>query len=197
MRDEWIHIRRGSGLATPPLRTFAAGPPATHSGVAMLSLVGAKNGPTGGKSVLTKVEMLRRLRAERIAKKSLTAGVTKVESHRHRALVEQTGAIVIVEPLEQLLHLLKMVGLVTTITATTPLARFPFILNRRENLDLDHMSHVRLRVDRAFANVARIVKHLLLHEAVAGDAAFQNFTSNSHRSCPMRMSLTASCSEGK
>jgi hypothetical protein len=147
--------------------------------------------------VLTEVEMLGGLRAERIAEEPLSAGVAEVESHAHGAFVEQPVTIMLVEPFEQLLHLCEMVGFVTTIAVATSLAPFFPILNRRENLDLDHVSHVRLRVDRAFTNVARIVKHRLLHEAVAEGEANEFFMSALEHPCPMTLSVPASCDKGK
>ncbi len=149
------------------------------------------------KLVLTEVEMLGGLRAERVAEEPLAAGVAEVESHAHGALVEQPVTIMFVEPFEQFLHLFEMVGFVTPIAAATSLAPFSPILNRRENLDLDHVSHVRLRVDWAFANVARIVKHRLLHEAVAEGRADEFSVSALEHPRPMTLSLPASCDKGK
>jgi hypothetical protein len=146
---------------------------------------------------LTEVEVLGGLRAERVAEEPLPAGVAQVESHAHGALVEQPVAIVLVEAFEQFLHLFEMIGFVTTIAAATSVAPFPTILNRGENLDLDHVSHVRLRVDRAFANVARKVKHRLLHEAVAEGKAGEFLMSTFKRPSPMTLSLPASCGKGK
>ena len=157
-------------------------------------------GQDGGgfvKSVLTKVEMLGRLRAERIAEEALAAGVTEIETHAHGALVEQLCTVMLIESLQQFLHLLEMVGLVAAIAAATPLARLPLILNRRKNLDLDHMSHVRLRINRAFANVARVVKHHHLREPVAGGTAFNDFVGALEHARPTTLSLPASCGEGK
>jgi hypothetical protein len=141
--------------------------------------------------------MLGCLRAERIAEEPLAAGVTEIETHAHGAFVEQLCTVMIIESLQQFLHLLEMVGLVAAIAAATRLARFPLILHRRENLDLNHMSHVRLRIDRAFANVARVVKHDHLREAVAGGAAFHRFVGALEHSRPTTLSLPASCGEGK
>ena len=61
--------------------------------------------------------MLGGLGAERVAKKPLAAGVAQIESHAHGALVEEPVAVVLVEPLEQVLHLLEMVGFVSAIAA--------------------------------------------------------------------------------
>lgn len=129
------------------------------------------DGPGGIELVLTEVEMLGRLRTKRVAEKPLAAGVAQVEPHADRAFVKEPRTVTFVELLEQFLHLLEMVGLIAANAVTTILARLPFILDRRKNLDFDNVSHVRLRVDGALANVARIVKHHFLHEAVAEGTA--------------------------
>jgi hypothetical protein len=150
-----------------------------------------------GKSVLTEVEMLGCLRAERIAKEPLATGITEIETHAHGAFVEQLCTVTIIESLQQFLHLLEMVGLVAAIAAATPLARFPLIFHRCENLDLNHMSHVRLRINRAFANVARVVKHYHLREAAGRGRGGSSFRSAFEHIRPTTLSLPASCGEGK
>jgi hypothetical protein len=154
-------------------------PAAATRGRVGLKPARAMNGRAGVKSVLTEVEMLGGLRAEGIAKEALAAGVAEIESHAHSAFVKQPRAVVVVESFEEFLHLLKMVGLIAAIAATR-LTGFSFILNRRENLNLDHMSHVRLRVDWAFANVARVVTHHVLHEVRAEGVAGE-FLMNARR----------------
>jgi len=114
----------------------------------------AMDGPAGVTLVLAELEMLRRLRAERVAEEPLTAGVAQIEPHRDRALVEQTGAVLVVQSLEQFLHLFKVVVIFRRLAAACRRTACTGIVHGLKDFDLHHMSHVRLRVDGAFANVA-------------------------------------------
>ncbi len=110
-------------------------------------------GPAGVKSVLTEVELLAALDAERILHEPLPADVAQIEPHRLGRVVDHR--VLTVEPLEQVLHLLEMIRVAPVALTAAGLAVF----DRRKDLDLHHMPPARLRVDRALADVAGVMQH--------------------------------------
>jgi hypothetical protein len=120
------------------------------------------DGPAAVQSVLTEVELLAALGAERVLDEPLSAAIAQIEPQRHGAFVEKAGTILIVEPFEQFLHLLEMILVVPIAAAAVGRTAGRRIFNGLKHLDLHDMANIGVRVDRAFAQVARVMEHAFL-----------------------------------
>jgi hypothetical protein len=98
----------------------------------------------------------------------LAAVIAEVEPQRS-GVIFKIGEFRFIEPLEQLLHLVEIVGVVVAGGAG---ATARLILNGRKHLDLHNMPQVRAGRDGPLAHVARVMKHRVLR--------FQALPSRSH-----------------
>ena len=163
----------------------------------------ARGAPAGGRgepvSVVAEVELLAGLDAERVLHEPLPAGIAEIEPQRPGAVVEAVSSSAS-SIARAVLHVFEVIGL---LAGRIAVSRRPHpVVDRGKHLDLDHVPHVRGRVDRPFADVARVMEHRLLRGGLVGVAAvFEQGRPppSEQRKCrrEVPVSVTATCGQGK
>ena len=127
----------------------------------------------------------------------LPTGVTEIEPQRPRRVVE-AGCISIIQALEQILHVFEVID-VGGRTVRVLAAAF-LVVDRGKHFDLHDMTHIRGRVDRPLADVARVMEHHTLRVGLSRCGRFRTGPTAAvrHRQCRCGLlSVTATCGQGK